>query len=56
MSGDWTMFCKVSLGDGIQDGGGIPMLPGLLEEASVTRYVSLLASMVTVSGSVILVY
>ena len=27
LSDNWMMFCKVSLGDGIQDGGGVPMLP-----------------------------
>ena len=54
-SNDWMTFCEVSPGDGIQDEGGVPMLPGFSAEMLVTRYDSLLASMAVVSGSVSLV-
>ena len=54
LTDDWTMFCKFLLGDGIQDEGGVPMLPSFSVEMSL-RYNGLLASMVVVSGSVILV-
>jgi hypothetical protein len=47
---DWMMFSMVSLGDEIWDGGGSAV------EVSVMRYDSLLASMATASGSVIIVW
>ena len=54
-SDDWTTFCGVSPGDGIQDGGGVPMLPGVSAEMLVMRYNGLFASMVVASGLVSLV-
>ena len=54
-SDDWTTFCEVSPGDGIWDGGGVPMLPGFSAEMLVMRYNSLLASMAVASGLVSLV-
>ena len=54
LSDDWTTFCEVSIGDGIQDGGGVPMLPGSSVGRLVTRYDGLLASMAAVRGSTIL--
>ena len=54
-SDDWTAFCGASSGDGIQDGGGVPMLPGFSAEGLVMRYNGLLASMAVASGSVSLV-
>ena len=55
LSDDWTMLCEVSPGDGIWDGGGVPMLHGFSVERLVTRYDGLLASMAAASGSMILV-
>ena len=53
-SDDWMTFCKVSPDDGIQDGGGVPMLL-FSAEMLVMRYDGLLASMAVVSGLVSLV-
>ena len=55
LSDDWTTFCKVSIGDTIQDGGGVLMLPGSSVGRLVMRYDGLLASMAAVRGSMILV-
>ena len=52
---DWEIFSKVPPGDGIRNGGGVPMLPGFSVERLVTRYDSLLASMAVASGLVSLV-
>ena len=54
LSDDWTMSCNVSIGNAIQDGGGVPMLPGSSVGRLVTRYDGLLASMAAVRGSTIL--
>ena len=55
LSDDWTMFCEVLIGDAIQDGGGVPMLPGSSVGRLVMRYDGLLASMAAVRGLMILV-
>ena len=55
LSDDWTMFCKVSIGDAIQDGGGVTMLPGSSVGRLIMRYDGLLASMAAVRGLMILV-
>ena len=52
---DWTTSCDVSIGDAIQDGGRVPMLPGSSVGTLVTRYDGLLASMAAVRGLTILV-
>ena len=55
LSDNWTMFCKVLIGDAIQDGGGVPILPGSSVGRLIMRYDGLLASMATARGSMILV-
>ena len=54
LTDDWTTSCDVSIGDAIQDGGGVPMLPGSSVVRLVTRYDGLLALMVAARDSTIL--
>ena len=55
LSDDWTTSCNVLIGDAIQDGGGVPTLPGSSVGRLVMRYDGLLASMAAARGSMILV-